>query len=189
MPAYNNKVKSKYKESDFKIVCPTTIPEELFNICVLEMDMPKEIDMVAYFHRAVDAKFEFYSVALKNKDAAIKMAKEVADKEAAERAEELANQKVATRLEVIATSTDAVIDSGVKELKKSYAIDMEDTEQNALLIMAAFVTNFNTAKEGVRVKSMFKLSVEQMGAALAWMKNKDENFSHTGINFKQVEKL
>lgn len=189
LPAYINKVKSKYKESDFKIVCPVTIPTELFNICVIELDMPKEVDMVAYFHRAVDAKFEFYSVALKNKDAAIKMAKEVAEKEAAERAEELANQVVATRLEVIATSTDAVIDSGVKALKKSYALDMDDTEQNALLIIAAFVSNFAQAKEGVRVKSMFKLSVEQMGAALAWLKNKDENFNCTGIKFKQIEKI
>ena len=79
--------------------------------------------------------------------------------------------------------------SDIKELKKSYAIDMDDTEQNAILIIAAFVTHFNIAKEGVRVKSMFKLSVEQMGAALAWMKNKDENFSHTGINFKINDKL
>ena len=189
LSAYISKVKAKLKLEDFAFVCPTLIPIEMFDTCYGEMDMPDQISMLAYFHRAVDVKFEFYSVAIKNKDAAIKMAKEVAEKEAAERADELANQVVATRLEVIATSTDAVIDNGVKELKKSYAIDMEDTEQNALLIMAAFVTNFNAAKEGVRVKSMFKLSVEQMGAALAWMKNKDENFSHTGINFKINDKL
>lgn len=189
LPAYLTKVKAKYKAEDFKINCPTTMPEEMFTECWKQLDMPSEIDMLAYFHRAVDAKFEFYSVAIKNKDAAIKMAKEVAEKEAAERAEELANQAVATRLEVIATSADVTIDSGVKELKKFYALDMEDTEQNALLIIAAFVSNFNTAKDGVRVKSMFKLSVEQMGAALAWMKNKDENFKCSGINFKINDKL
>jgi hypothetical protein len=95
----------------------------------------------------------------------------------------------ANRLETIATSIDTTFDNGVKELKKKYEIDMEDNEASALLIITAFVTNFKEAKEGIRVKSMMALSIAQMGSALAWMKNKDNAFSFTGINFKTVEKL
>jgi hypothetical protein len=36
---------------------------------------------------------------------------------------------------------------------------------------------------------MFALNVEQMGKTLISMKNKDEKFLCTGINFKKIDKL
>lgn len=189
LKSYLIKVKETKTEKDFTIIQPDNISLSNFSHAFKQVDMAAPADMLAYFHRAIDEKFKFYEVALKNKDAAIKAAHEQAEKEAAERAEELANAAVANRLETIATSIDTTFDNGVKELKKKYEIDMEDNEASALLIITAFVTNFKEAKEGIRVKSMMALSIAQMGSALAWMKNKDNAFSFTGINFKTVEKL
>lgn len=188
LAAYLKKVKANKGENDFTIKVDELTPE-LFKYAYDAVQMASPADMLAYFHRAVDAKFEFYEVALKNKDAAIEASKANEVLEQQKRLEELANAQVAARLETISTSTDAVIDSGIKELKKKYEIDMDDSEASALLIITAFVTNFKEAQNGVRVTKWMNLSIGQMGAALAWMKNKDEAFSFTGINFKTVDKL
>lgn len=187
MDAYLKKVKANKKESDFTIVADKLTPE-LFKYAYEAVQMASPADMLAYFHRAVDAKFEFYGVALKNKDEAIEASKANEILEQQKRLEELANAAVAARLETISTSTAEVV-SDIKELKKKFEIDMPDNEQSALLIITAFVTNFAAAKEGIRTKSMFALSIGQMGAALAWLKNKDTNFNFTGINFKINDKL
>ncbi len=180
-------VKKKLSAKDFTIECPVTIPENVFQEAYNHVGMADPADMLYYFHMQVDSKFEFYAVALKNKDAAIQAAKdnEIVAQQA--RLAELSNAAIAAKLETI--SAEVVVDSGIKELKKKFEIDMEDNEQAALLIITAFVTNFNMAKEGLRVKSMMSLSIGQMGAALAWLKNKDNAFSFTGINFKVTEKL
>lgn len=188
LQAYLKKVKANKGENDFTIKVDELTPE-LFKYAYDAVQMASPADMLAYFHRAVDAKFEFYEVALKNKDAAIEASKANEVLEQQKRLEELANAAVAARLETISTSTDAVIDSGIKELKKKYEIDMDDSESSVLLIITAFVTNFKEAQNGVRVTKWMNLSIGQMGSALAWMKNKDEAFSFTGINFKTVEKL
>lgn len=188
LAAYLKKVKANKTEADFTIKVDELTPE-LFKYAYDAVQMASPADMLAYFHRAVDAKFEFYEVALKNKDAAIEASKANEVLEQQKRLEELANAAVAARLETISTSTDAVIDNGIKELKKKYEIDMDDSESSALLIITAFVTNFKEAQNGVRVTKWMNLSIGQMGSALAWMKNKDVNFNFTGINFKINDKL
>lgn len=187
--AYLVKVKANKTEKDFTIFKPEKMTQLLFDFALKQVDMVSPADMLITFHCEVDKKFEFYNVALKNKEAAIQASKEAELAAQAERLAVLANANIATRLETIATSTDAVVDSGIKELKKKFAIDMPDDDQSALLIITAFVTNFAAAKEGVRVKSMMSLSIGQMGTALAWLKNKDNAFSFTGINFKIDDKL
>lgn len=186
LPAYLNKVKAKFGKEAFEIN-PIAIGEH-YEYAIKVADLPSCDDLLAFYHKSVDNKFEFYAVALKNKEAAIKAAKEQADKEALERAEALKSAEIAAKLETIATSEAEVV-SDVKGLKKVYAIDMDDSEANSLLIIAAFVTNFNLVKDGIRTKNWFNVSVSQMGAALAWYKNKDENFKCSGINFKTVDKL
>lgn len=188
LAAYLKKVKAKLTLKEFTITRPDSITIENFNHALVSTDMATAEMMLEHFRVQVDEKFNFFSVALKNKEAAIQAAKEKAEREELERAERLANANVAARLETIATS-EAEIVTDIKELNKKYELDMPDTESSALLIITAFVTNFAAVKDGVRVKSYLKLDVTQMGAALAWMKNKDNAFTFTGINFKVTEKL
>lgn len=189
LSSYLTKLKAKKTDKDFTVVKPENMLQEDFDHGYKSIDMAAPSDMLLYYHKQMDAKFEFYEVALKNKDAAIQASKEAEERAKQEREEELANAKVAARLETISTPTEALVDNGVKELKKKYTIDMPDDEASILLIMTAFITNFAQAKDGVRVKSLMKLSIEQMGTALAWLKNKDNAFNFTGINFKIEEKL
>ena len=189
LPKYLDAVRAKKTAKDFVIAPIPGGSPELFDYAYNAIDMAPPELMLNYFYKQLEIKFEFFNVALKNKEAAVLAAKQKEDADAAERAEELANSQMAARLETIATTTDAVVNDGIKELKKKYELDLPDTEQNAILIMTAFITNYASVKDGVRVKSMRSLSVEQMGTALAWLKNKDDKFTFTGINFKITEKL
>lgn len=188
LAAYLKKVKAKLTLKEFTLNRPESITIDNFNHALVTTEMATAEMMLEHFQVKLDEKFQFFSVALKNKEAAIQAAKEKTEREELERAERLANANVAARLETIATS-EAEISSDIRELKRKYEIDMPDTESSALLIITAFVTNFAAVKDGVRVKSYLKLDVTQMGAALAWLKNKDNAFTFTGINFKVTEKL
>ena len=188
LASYITKVKANKTEKDFTIVKPVEMRQDFFDGAWAYLDTPSPADFVTYFHKEVDKQFEFYVVALKNKDAAIQANKEAAERAALALQEDLANRNVAARLETIATSTAEIV-SDVKELKRKYELDMTDSEANALLIITAFVTNFAQVKDGIRTKAWLNMSVSQMGAALAWYKNKDDKFTCTGINFKTVEKL
>lgn len=144
-------------------------------------------EYLAIYHKALKDQFEFYSAALKNKEGALKLKKEQDEREENKRKEEAEAQAVANKLSAIATTT-AEIASTTKPLKEYYEVDLEDTEENAIKIIAAFVGNYQLCKGGVRVKSLIKISVEQMASALAWVKNKDDKFE-CGIKFIKREKL
>lgn len=142
---------------------------------------------IAIYHKALADQFEFYSAALKNKEGALKLQKEQAERDEEKRKQEAQAHEVANKLSAIATTTAEVV-STTKPLKEYYEVDMEDTEQNAIKIIAAFVGNFELCRGGVRVKSLLKISVEQMASALAWVKNKDDKFE-CGVKFIKKEKL
>lgn len=195
LPAFLDKVKvaKGFSEIDFTYDRPElplkySSKEEVINIW-------KEVDKtilpgkeyLAIYHKALSDQFEFYSAALKNKEGAIKLQKENAEREEAKRKQEAEAHEVANKLSAIATTTAEIV-SATKPLKEYYEVDMEDTEANAIKIIAAFVGNFELCRGGVRVKSLMKISVEQMASALAWVKNKDDKFE-CGVKFIKKEKL
>jgi len=187
--SYIEKCKAKLTEKDFTLVKPDNISQENFDAAKLFVDMPEPKDLLAYWDKQMNVKFEFYTVALKNKEAAIQASQKAKEEADRLRAEELSQRNVAAELEAASMSSEVTIDNGIKDLKKKYEVDLEDTEQNAILIMTAFVTNFGQVKDGVRVTKWSNLSVSQMGAALAWLKNKDDRFEFGGIKFKLTDKL
>lgn len=132
-------------------------------------------------------KFLLFELDLKNKEQALANA-ELEKQEAIRKAEEEA-RAAQTLAEVKSRSQSLVVEEDFKALKKSYAVEVNDSEECVLAIIMAFVSNFNEAKEHVRLKSMLNLKVDQMAEALGKMKNKDERFECTGIAFKVVEKL
>ena len=192
---YIKACKAKFKPEQFQIqpalVTLVNVTKEEYEPIFKELTS-SFLSSAAYiqiYHDLLDAKFEFYNVALKNKEASLGQSK----KEAADAAETLAKEAAAkttsANLSAMATSFTATTETTTKALKKSYALDMEETEQNSLLIIAAFVANYEQAKQFVRVTKAFELKISQMAACLVSIKNKDERFACTGINFKEVNKL
>jgi hypothetical protein len=151
-------------------------------------NIPNPESMIVYAEQELKKKFEFFNVALKNKAEAVQAAKLAEEKAAADRAAELSAKETAAKLSTLAAAT-VVVESGVKELKIKFVIDMPDDIANNLLIANAFIACYQEIKGGVRVTSLRKISIEQMGEALAWAKNKDERFSFSGIKFKTIDKL
>ena len=140
------------------------------------------------FANEIEAKFFDYAVAFSNKEVALKQAEEEKAKKAQEIADAQQNQAVANKLESVAQAV--TVDTPMtKALKKSYAIDMPETIESALLIQAAFVSNLQLCLPKMRVTKWFDLKVSQCGDALAKLKCDDNNFQPSGIQFKEVDKL
>lgn len=191
---YLAKVKLKYTVENFTTPAPTVtlknVPKAEFEVIwgqnVVSVK-PAETYINLYL-TTLEKKFEFYNVSLMNKKAAIEASEKATAEAAANLAKEQKSGEIAAALNSMATSIEAAPQSKVKDLKTVYVLDMEETEQNALLIIAAFVANFENTKQYVK-SGWFNLKVEQMGKALVSLKNKDNKFSCTGIIFKTEDKL
>jgi len=145
-------------------------------------------EYVRMFANEIEAKFFDYAVAFSNKAVALKQAEDEKAKKAQEIADAQQHQAVANKLESVAQAV--TVDTPMtKALKKSYAIDMPETIESALLIQAAFVSNLQSCLPKMRVTKWFDLKVSQCGDALAKLKCDDNNFQPSGINFKEVDKL
>jgi plasmid replication initiation protein len=82
-----------------------------------------------------------------------------------------------------------VVDSGVKALKKVYKVEMPETYDNAMLIMAAFLANSAKCREKTSTTKWFAFNATSAATALSRVKNDDNNFAPKGINFIEVDKL
>lgn len=140
------------------------------------------------FSSGVDAKFSDYAIAYANKEQALKLAKEEEDRKAKEIAAIAANQTMANKIESAAQETVAV-PSLTKALKKSYEVDMPETVESFLVIMAAFSANINLCMPKLKVTKWFGFTANQAAAALGKVKSDDNNFQPAGITFKEVSKL
>lgn len=197
LPEYIEKVKGKYKIEDFT---PTPAPfislhGQAGQIAMIASNlydaMRAPVVYLNDYYTSIDMRFEFYNVAVNNKQAAQQQAAQAKAKADADAAEALKNAQVAATLENVAVlhTPESAAKPEVKALKQVYELDMPDNETSALAIISAFVGNFAACRDHVRVKSFRNLSVEQMGAALCALKNKDNAFSVNLITFKVTDKL
>ena len=194
-PNYFKAVKDKFKETDFAITAPViklnvvtqTEAYLIWSEVSLTVQPPKfYLDLYAL---QITDKFQFFTISLKNKEGALKNAAMKDAKNATELAKEASQKNVAATLASVSVTVASVATEKTKALKQVYVLDMEVTDQNALTIMAAFAGNFDNARQHVKVTSIFSLSINQMATALVSIKNKDEKFECTGVNFKTIEKL
>lgn len=161
------------------------VSEQEYAELLENIDIPT--DYVKLFHDELNKQFFDYETAWHNKETALaNQRKEAAEKEKAI-ADELLNKNVAAKLEAVAVPVPE--QTGVKALKKSYAIDMEENKENAMKIMAAFIANFPACCEHIRLKNWFNISPTNMIGALQKLKNEDNAFEVTGIVWKEVAKL
>lgn len=134
-------------------------------------------------------KFSDYEVQFHNKLQALELAnKEEAEKQNA-LAIEKANKEVALKLESMAVIIDNISNAGIKDLKKSYEVDMPESIESVLSIMGAFAGNIQMCLPKLKVNKWFAFTPLQAANVLGKLKTDDNNFNPTGIIFKEVSKL
>jgi len=148
-------------------------------------------EYVEKYQSLLKEKFEFYEIALKNSEASLELEKKNQAEALTNVANEAADAVVAAKLEAISNPETVIgyVVNGGKALKQVYKLDMEETQQNAIAIIAAFAANWSTVKDELGVKKWFNLSVKQMADGLVSLKNKDNRFEVSGIKFKLEDKL
>ncbi len=189
------KMKGALTEKNFTHTCPPFTlgyvlqveVDEIWNELHTAKHQPASSYLASYHGQLIN-KFEFYEVSLKNAEAAIDLENKSAATKIAEIVDEKADAEVAAKLDAIAPLTP-IVESGGRALKQLFALDMEETQDNAIRIIAAFAANWSTVKDQLGVKKWFNLSVKQMAAGLVDLKNKDNKFAVSGITFKTIEKL
>lgn len=180
---------------DFEVLPPNVSPKILDPDEVKKTIAEKWIynaqGFVVMYKSALQNKFADYGIAYQNKQVALDQSRKDAEEKTKQLATEKENAEIASTL--AAQSTVLEPDSvaiAVKAIKRSYAIDMLETPENAIALMAAFVANKKECLNKLgRVTKWFSVTPAQLGNALASIKNDDNNFQPAGVRFKEVEKL
>lgn len=140
------------------------------------------------FSSGLDHRFSDYAVAFNNKADALRMAQEEEAKKAEQAALAAKQQEVANQLQQ--ASFNVVIEpTGTKPLKQAYEVDMPETLDSVLAIMAAFSANISLCLPKLKVNKWFSFTPTQAANALGKVKTDDNSFAPSGIHFKTVDKL
>lgn len=195
LPDFIDLAISRMTEADFKIPYPLNpynteyVPAELFIKMCNELLIIDSKPYLAQYENAVRAKFVDYEVALSNKELALKQAEDDAKQAAANIESEKMNANTAAKLQSMA-STMAVVSTGTKGLKKVYEVDMPDTMESMIAIMAAYIAHIDlTSQKNTGVNKWLSFTPAQAAISLAKVKNDDPNFQPALITFKTTDKL
>lgn len=196
LPEFLGKVKDSLTDKNFLRDFPD-YPTPLLNGSeraaiaeqVWKIDPPSK--WVELFHKELAAKYVDFEVALKNKEKALALSAQ--QSEAAAQNINLAKQQaeIGARMDTYkAPIASDLTPSYGKALKRSYALDMPETVESVLAIMAAFAANLAACMQHTgRITKWLAFTPAQAGAALAKLKTEDNNFAPQGITFKEVDKL
>lgn len=188
---YLDVVKTRYNHASFTAELPNKTliyaTQEEYNAIADEFFTWSTQEYIDLFHNDLQAKFLDYGIALQNKKEALELSVKQEAEKAKQNAVQAQNASVAAALETIAQPL--MVTTEVKALKKSYEIDMPETIESVLTIMAAFSANINLCMPKLKVNKWFAFTPAQAGTALAKVKCDDNNFAPTGIKFKEIEKL
>lgn len=184
------KMKSKFTPQDF-IYNPATpnfvkhISEQEYAELVMEIDIP--VNYVELFLSELTTQFANYELDYQQKESALAIQK--AEAEAKQKAieKEQKNKNVLAKLE--AQAVPALPETPIKELKKSYQLDLEENMDNAWRILGAFIATRTKCEAKLRIKNAFNLSVGNMAKALESCKNDDNRFDCNGLIWKEISKL
>lgn len=190
---YIQEVCSSISEASFPMPrlhssCTYHTPEEV-EVLHAEHFVIDRNSYVLLFAIELENRFSDFEVAFHNKEQALKNAAADKANRAAEIEQDKSNAAVAAKLEAVSTSLPETPTLFTKALKKSYEVDMPETIESVLVIMAAFTANINLCLPKLVVKKWFAFTSAQMATALSKVKCDDNNFSYSGIIFKEVDKL
>lgn len=174
-------------EKEFPLNTFQLVPAEQFQSMCQELLIFDFNVYKADYTNQLNLKFSDYAVALTNKAQAIANAKKESEQKAAAIESQKANANIGAKLEAVAITP--IVQGTNKALKQSYAINMEETVQNAIAILTAFTAHLDLCLPELSVSKWFSFTPAQAGTALAKVKTKDDSFNPAGITFKTVDKL
>lgn len=140
------------------------------------------------FDTLLQEKFSDYAVAFANKELAFEKAKKELEEANKKIEDDRLKSELAASLSSIAAQ-QVILTNDIRPLKETYEVDMPETVDTAVYLMAAFISNKNLLMDKLRVTKWFSFSPLQISAALAKCKNDDEKFCPQNIKFKIVDKL
>lgn len=190
----NTLTEADFKPAKYNGGAPIYITKEESAIIMQDIwsaNIISPIAMVEEYQSQLKAKFEFYSISLKQSEAALALSASESAAAIAAINDDSLNQQVADKLQTVSAPLTTSIEVKTKSIKKVWRLDMIDSEQTAITILSAFVANWALCKPHLRLKdaALMNLSIKQMGGALVSVKEADEAFSVSGIVFKVEEKL
>lgn len=141
-----------------------------------------ESDLANSF-KELEEKFALYEQDLQNAENAIKLAQEENEKVAAQRKEDAELEKSAQNL--IAAASAATIEP--PKIKKGFEIVEQNSQAWAMAVVTHFIKRIANAGPKLKVRTWSKLSVGQMGKALAELKS-DTGEDFAGLTFNETEK-
>ena len=190
LPAYITKCKAKLLAKDFSLPIPdhtATKDPALYAQVKAEFTAPDAITFQKQYIADLTARFSDYTIAYANKEQAIELAKKEAEAKAKAEKEEADNKAVAQQLE--AAAIPLTISTEMKALKKVFKIQMEETANNAVLILSTCVKNWVDCAPKIRITKWFNFSVQNAIVAIEGVKNSNPDFAPAGITFIEVDKL
>lgn len=190
---YLKKVREKFNLATFIPEAPsfTAIYLEITEVHLL-LDEHYKIDTAGYlktYHDQLDEKFSDYPVAYMNKKDALALSIKEAGEAAAKLEAEKSNAELAAKIAASSEPMQMSVSTSVKALKKSYEVEMEETQFNAMKIIQAYAANMVECDKHLNISKWFSVTPKQMATALAKVKNTDERFQPEGIVFKEISKL
>lgn len=147
----------------------------------------KPEEYVKSFRADLNTKFSDWANALKNPDLAIKLNDEEFNTNSAAISDLKSKETVAVKLDAISTELEPVQPG--RSLKEVYKLPEPLTMEDADIIINAYCVHRKECKKYIRKISPMNFGVKQMISVLESLKNDDNNFSYTGLNFKLVETL
>lgn len=185
---------SKYDSKQFNIVLPGYSPsllsQEEVNQILNENFKQNPDQYLQMYVIELKKKFIDYSVAYNNKKQALELAAKEEEEKQKALIEDAANKEAAIQIEAVSEVLDVTVAGPeIKALKKSYEVDMPETVESVIMIMAAFTANLQLCMPKLKVTKWFKFTPDQAATALSKVKCDDNNFAPKGITFKEVEKL
>lgn len=132
--------------------------------------------------------FADFVTAKANKEQALKLQAEETASKLAETQKNLQQQNVASEIRTM-SQEHTPLTIATKALKEEYIIDMEETLENSMLIITAFLANKERCLPKTTVKKWFNFSASNAATALEKVKSEDNSFQPAGINFITNQKL
>lgn len=162
-------------------------PEEKVDI-MSKFVVPSGAIFVDDFKAKILIKFINYDLDVKNKEIAIKRAQDEAKAQQEEIERKKAESEAIASIQASAQPMELEVET-TKALKKAYEVDMDETFENAMIILAAFQANAAKCKDKTTTKKWFSFSADSAAKALAKVKSEDNTFAPAGVTFKEVAKL
>lgn len=156
---------------------------------ILEVFQPQTPESyIEAFTIDMQKKYVDYKLAWQNKEQALLLNQREQNENTFAIEQQKQQDVVAANVQAMAQTPIATF--GSKELKTLYVLEMEETFDDANIVIMAYIANKEKCRENLRTtKWLTGFGIKQMIGALEKLKNEDDKFHFNGLKWKQEDKL